>query len=293
MSEHPAMQFSNVGATRGRLSALGQRAVNSFFWRTGLRRPGPATPAAAPRWVRVASGPLAGGWLFLDTDSSAYWEREMAEGRFDPFIYEALKQWGGIEGATCWDVGAHIGYHSLCFAALVGARGRVVSFEPNPYNVERFHLHLERNPDLASRITLLTAALSDADGEAMFEFSPTVDDGTSTGSHLAAASAACDPSEYANFAHTTVKTLRADTLLREGRISPPTVIKLDVEGAEQLVLEGASELLTSLRPLLFVEVHNISQMFYVQKLLLGVQYTMEILDAEHASLSRCFVIARP
>ncbi len=293
MSENATTQISNVGAPRGRVAALGQRAVNSLLRRTGLRRPGPAATAAAPDWVRVAGGPLEGGWLFLDTDSAAYWEREMAAGCFDPFIYEELRRWGSVAGATFWDVGAHIGYHSLCFAALAGERGQVVSFEPNPYNVERFRLHLERNPVLAGRITLLLEALSNADGEASFEFSPTVDDGTSTGSHLLAASLPCDPSEYANFARTTVKTLRADTLLREGRRRPPTVVKIDVEGAEQLVLEGASELLTNTRPLLFVEVHNISQMFYVQKLLLGAQYTMDILDAEHASLSRCFVIARP
>ena len=70
-------------------------------------------------------------------------------------------------------------------------------------------------------------------------------------------------------------------------------MKIDVEGAEQLVLEGATKLLAIAQPLLFVEVHNISQMFYVQRLLLGAGYEMEILDAEHASLSRCFTVARP
>ena len=280
------------GADAGGVTSLGRRVVNSLLYRTGLRRAaGPAAPRAfEPRWVQVAGGPLAGGWLLLDTDSPAYWEREMAAGDFDPFIYEAARRFAAAEGGVFWDVGAHIGYHSLAFAAL-GCR--VVSFEPNPFNVERFRQHLGRNPHLAQRVTLVEAALSDEDGEADFDFSPVVDDGTSTGSHLAAASAPGDPTEYAGFARKTVEAARADTLLAAGRAPAPTVMKVDVEGAERLVLEGAPALLRTVRPLLFVEVHNIGQMFHVQKILHGAGYEMEMLDAEHASVSRCFTLARP
>jgi FkbM family methyltransferase len=279
----------------GKVAALGRRAVNSFFYRTGLRRQTSAATewTANPRWLQVEGGPLEGGWLLLDPNSPADWEHEMAEGRFDPFIYEEIDRWGGAEGATFWDVGAHIGYHSFCVAALAGPKGRVFAFEPNPHNVDRFRLHLERNPDLAGRISLQSLALSNTDGEASFEFSPTVDDGTSTGSHLSNASLPSEASEYAQFRRTTVTTARADTLLHSGTIAPPTIMKIDVEGAEQLVLEGAPGLLATARPLLFVEVHNISQMFYVQRILLSAGYEMEILDAVHASLSRCFTVARP
>ena len=71
----------------------------------------------------------------------------------------------------------------------------------------------------------------------------------------------------------------------------PSIIKIDVEGAESLVLEGAVELLSKYKPLLLIEVNNITQMFYVQKRLLKIGYNLEILDKEHTSLSRCFIIA--
>ncbi len=271
----------------------GRRIINSVLYRTGLRKSGGTPRQAAPRWVQVTGGALSGSQLFLDLDSPAYWEREMAEGRFDSFIYDAVREWGRIDGAVLWDIGAHIGYHSLNFAALVGSEGRVISFEPNPYNAERFRLHLERNPHLAERVTLLTAALSNSDGQATFEFSPDIDDGTSSGSHLSDAMLPGEPWEYANFKSTTVETLRADTLWRRGDVPAPTVMKIDVEGAEQLVLEGAPELLAEVRPLLFVEVHNISQMFYVQNILFKAGYAAEMLDAEHSSVSRCFIMARP
>ena len=184
----------NAEVEEGKVTALGRRAVNSFFYRTGLRRSAAVPPGwkPDPRWLQVQDGPLKDGWLFLDPDSPAYWEQEMADGRFDPFIYDEVSK-TDFEGAIFWDVGAHIGYHSFCFASLVGPNGFVFAFEPNPFNRERFQMHLDRNPELAARINLQSLALSNTDGEATFEFSPRIDDGTSTGSHLSNASLPSGP----------------------------------------------------------------------------------------------------
>ena len=275
--------------------SFGRRVINSLLYRTGLVTATPAptpTPPPRPRWVRVSGGPLQDRQLFLDPDSPAYWEREMLEGRFDPFIYDELKQFGEIEGGTVWDVGAHIGYHSLAFAALVGPSGRVISFEPNPFNLERLRGHLEKNPELASRITLITSAVSDVDGEASFSFSPNVDDGTSSGSHLTSTPLPGESWEYESFSETRVTTVRADSLLESG-VPPPDVMKIDTEGAEFLVVQGAKKLLSEHRPLVFIEVHNITLMLKVQQFMFDLGYRIRLLDAEHASKSRCFVVAQP
>jgi hypothetical protein len=52
----------------------------------------------------------------------------------------------------------------------------------------------------------------------------------------------------------TVPTLRLDTLLRH--FPPPDLIKIDVEGAEALVLRGCEQVLEDSRPILVVEVHE-------------------------------------
>jgi hypothetical protein len=72
----------------------------------------------------------------------------------------------------------------------------------------------------------------------------------------------------------------------------PSVIKIDVEGAEKLVLEGSLNLLLEYKPILLIEVHNITMMFYVQKILCELGYNSEILDSDNSSLSRCFIIAK-
>jgi len=49
---------------------------------------------------------------------------------------------------------------------------------------------------------------------------------------------------------------RIDTQVERGRISRPNLIKIDVEGAELEVLQGASGVLRSFHPLIFLEAHS-------------------------------------
>src|SRR5688572_23520723 len=102
------------------------------------------------RWIRVADGAMAGGELLL-SPGTVPWQDEMAAGCFEPFVYDALRA-SSLEGSTVWDVGAHIGYHTLGFAALVGPAGRVIAFEPNLQNLERLGQNLARNPQLSARV---------------------------------------------------------------------------------------------------------------------------------------------
>jgi FkbM family methyltransferase len=247
---------------------------------------------AVPDWIEVRGGPLQGHRMLLDAHSAAFWHREMMEGRYDAFIYDALRDSVPLQGATVWDVGAHIGYHSLTFAVLVGPSGHVVAFEPNPHNTERFRQHLEKNADLASRIRLLTCALGSIDGEGDFLFSSAIDDGRSSGSHLANACAPEEPLTYTSFQRLTVQVARADTLLREKAVRAPSIIKLDVEGAEALFLAGAQHLLGSLAPVLLIEVHHITAMHDTLSILLPLGYHTTILENAPQSASRCFIVAK-
>jgi FkbM family methyltransferase len=244
-----------------------------------------------PYWAEVTGGPLSGHEMLHDP--GAKWQEQMLDGSFDAFIYSAIEQAGGVRGADLWDVGAHFGYHTLSFAVLVGPTGRVIAFEPNPANLARLALHLEQAPELRSRVEVVPVALSDTDGTEDFMFSRSIASGMSSGSHLERAMVPSPAEHYASFERTQVETRTADALWRSGKVPPPRVIKIDVEGAESLILDGAFHLLRAVRPLLFLEVHNITQMFLVQRQLIDAGYRTEILDPEHASVSRCFVMARP
>jgi FkbM family methyltransferase len=157
---------------------------------------------------------------------------------------------GRPDAAEVWDVGAHRGLFSL-MCARNGAE-RVLAIEPSAVNLEALRDHLAANAALGRRIETLHAAISDRDGEIEFVINDT--DG-----------AVCQiradgVAQYDHGSSTSRRTVPAWTLdsLLARRTSPPVLVKIDVEGAEGLVLAGAARLLSEHRPAIFMEVHNAS-----------------------------------
>ncbi len=274
------------------------RSLLSKLWRTPpniiaaalMRRL--SGKGSRPAWHTVKAGPLQGNRLYVNPQACELW-LDMINGVYDSFLYDELLRRSPLSGMTIWDVGAHFGYHALSFSALVGETGQVAAFEPNPYNIERFNMHLHENGSLAGRIRLITTALSNRDGTVSLMLSRNVDQGSSTGSHLENAVLPLEAGAYAEFIRHDVSTTTIDALLAAGTLKQPDIIKIDVEGSELQVLEGANQLLAEARPLIFMEVHNIIMMFHVHRLLAAHKYELEILDEERASISRCFIIATP
>lgn len=139
-------------------------------------------------------------------------------------------------GATVLDVGAHVGYYTLLSAVLAGPSGRVHAFEPNPKNADFLRRHVRINRLDSVRVE--QAAVSDREGTARFDFGT----GSGTG-HLADAGAL------------EVRTLRLDDYCAQHALAPAAV-KIDVEGAEMSVLQGARETLARHRPVIFLSTHG-------------------------------------
>jgi FkbM family methyltransferase len=152
------------------------------------------------------------------------------------------------QGKDVWDIGANVGIVSLLCARH--AATRVVAFEPAGVNVARLEDHRQANPQVAARIEVIPAAVSDVDGEAELLAGHANAEGqiTSRGVQLWH-----DP--HRGTRAVTVKTIRLDSLLGEGRPGPG-LLKIDVEGAEVLVLAGSHHLLRQFRPAIVLEVHN-------------------------------------
>lgn len=142
-----------------------------------------------------------------------------------------------------FDVGANYGLYSA-FAANTLSDGHVVAFEPYPPNVVALTRTVELNS--APNITTVEAALSNEEGTCQFE-SPETERYAS-----AAMKQQTDPAEETY----TVETRTGDELVAEGVVPSPNVVKIDVEGAEPLVIEGMAEMLDSEDcRMLFCEVH--------------------------------------
>lgn len=265
-------------------------AFNALGLEVRIRRQPPKPLLTEPEWTEVQAGPLRGMSLFLFPS-----ERAFRTGSYDEFLYQALGEQGiTLTGAVVWDVGAHIGYHTLGLSALVGSRGRVVAFEPDPRNLERIQQHLGANPVAAERVEVKAVALANTKGQQVFRYCP--NERRSDLGYLESSGIPSDrfPRElYDGFERVIVPVTTVDDLLAEGCL-PPALIKIDVEGAECLVLEGAQETLTSLKPVLMLEVHSIQSMFYVERLLLESGYDLRLIeDPNRRSSSRTFLLATP
>lgn len=129
------------------------------------------------------------------------------------------------------DVGANVGYYVALAARRVGPAGRVAAFEPSPYAFERLQALILDN-DL-SWVRALPLALGAAAGHADL---PAPLDGNHTPSLL-------DPADGRAVVRVPVARLDAQADAWDGR--PIDLLKLDVEGYEPRVLDGAEGLLAA------------------------------------------------
>lgn len=248
----------------------------------------PVTSVARPLPHRVTGGVLEGRSLQLDVSRSAF--RQMGDGSYDAFMWGELPS---EPGAGCiLDIGAHIGYHALAFAVLYPGR-QVKAFEPNPVNLERLHANLALEPDLAERIEVLACALGDVNGELGFNASSSVDDQTSSGGYLDGLLPPLDAGIYerSGFQRSVVGVRRLDDLVEERSWEPVALMKIDVEGAEHLVVEGGLQVIRRDLPVLCIEVHSVVCMLALGNLLQPLGYRIDLLQEDRPS--RAHIIARP
>lgn len=139
-----------------------------------------------------------------------------------------------------FDVGANVGVFSM-FAARRWPAARIFSFEPAP-EVQRA---LSLNLGNASGAEIVQKAVTNVVGEASFTVNP---DALQTSSLFANA---VQPFTSLNTTRTIrVPTTTVDTFCKERGISGIDVLKIDVQGAETLVLQGAQSMLHHVRHVL-------------------------------------------
>jgi FkbM family methyltransferase len=183
----------------------------------------------------IAYIPLHGFLLAVDTADTSV-SCPLAKGDYEPhlrtFYQNRLKP-----GMTVVDVGANIGLYTMLAAQLVGSSGRVISFEPNSENCRLILLSINKNR--FNNVTLFPLALSDQAGYTFFT--------TALGSN--GILLPTNESVLNDSSCIVISTIKMEDFISQ----KVDFIKVDVEGAEGLVIKGCRKLIEKHRPVVTSE----------------------------------------
>ena len=180
-------------------------------------------------------------------------EWSMALGLWEPPVRQTLRL-SLIRGSIFIDVGAHIGYHAVYAAKIVGKTGKVICVEPDPFNIPV----LTRNISSFQHSRIIEAAASE---------------------NLGFVPLSCSENPLYSESHKrsdesiVVPAITLDSLFEELKLESEArvLVKIDVEGSELRVLRGGMCMLRRYFPVLVMEIypHNLSE---VKKLLQVLGY---------------------
>ncbi len=149
------------------------------------------------------------------------------------FVDEGPYEYGDCDlknGDVVLDLGANVGY----FSVLAASKGCIsYAFEPTPDQIPVIKRHSELN---GGRIYAEQFAVSNQSGEATFYFDK---------DFMAANSLIVRGNQGSSI---TVKQITVDDFVKQEKLERVDFIKADIEGAERLMLEGATETLKKFAP---------------------------------------------
>ncbi|HEX3968730.1 MAG TPA: FkbM family methyltransferase [Edaphobacter sp.] len=186
---------------------------------------------------------LGSASIFVSPDASLHhWKPGLQSDLFD------LARQFVQPGNTIWDIGANVGLFAIAAAQKAGPQGSIVAIEPDLWLASLLQRSAALQPPTAAGIHVMPVAVSKCVGIATLHIARR----NRNSNHL---SSIPEHSQAGGTRGThQVLTITLDWLLEQTEHStPPSLIKIDVEGAEIDLLHGAQNLLTNVRPILMCE----------------------------------------
>lgn len=221
-------------------SRLRQTALEFLYYLPYWRGKGKLTLALLRGYSPVAAKMPFGGRIWIGADPERQTLLPYWIGQYESHILSSFSRQMKTmrDGASIVDVGANLGFYTVVAAGFLRQRGRgkVFAFEPNP----RAYAEIVANVALNgfTNVEISPNAVASTIGPTEFFSNP---EGITLGSLKPAVNA-----RVTHVARTTLDALREHS----GHIG---LIKIDVEGAELLVLQGARHLLELDRPAVIFE----------------------------------------
>lgn len=198
---------------------LGNKIYSLFLKLLYLRIPEPIETHGTLLYHHNLDGRAFFGWLYYSSDS----EPQMRH------AFERIAK----SGMTVVDVGAFIGYYTLLAAKLVGNKGKVYAFEPDPSSYSLLKKNIDVN-GLNKVVEPFRLAISNREGK------DTIFLDKYSGSSLF---------NFPGSIENVIDVISLDKFFSQRGWPAADVVKIDAEGADKIVLEGMRELVRRNRSL--------------------------------------------
>lgn len=194
----------------------------------------PIKPFLKSRVAKIRSGPARGM-----RGKMGQWTIPFQDEMEDDFLRSL-----DLKNNVAFDVGANVGAVTLFLGREVTEKGKVIAFEPHPGIVPLLLENIQLNN--LSNVTIKEIGVGDTPGS----FSLVVPNNKlGSGSFH-------QHSDEENTTTYQVAVAPIDQLINDGSVPPPDFVKVDTEGLETAVLNGARECMKNQQPSVMLEMHG-------------------------------------
>ncbi len=176
------------------------------------------------------------GSLKVNVDTHYTVEKYMWTGNYEASLVELIQQ-HVKPGQVCFDIGANVGPVTLALARQVGPTGRVVAIEAAPPTFKRLQANLGLNPELKPRVLALNKGAGRETGKLYWH-----EEADNPGNGWLGPAG-----------EVAVPIVTVDSIAAAEKLPRVDFMKVDVEGMELAVFEGARQTLERFKPMLYFE----------------------------------------
>lgn len=185
------------------------------------------------------------GFNVLYTEGTSLIERIKKTGDYEPEVTACIiHEVASVEAPVIIDIGANIGLISLSLLAQKN-KATIFAFEPGPNQLEMLRMTVDKNA-LQKKIILSDIALSNKKGKAKFRIHAAAD---------ASGDGFLDTERAGPTKSIHVNTDTLDNWWLEMKQPSIDFIKMDTEGSEFYILQGAKKLIKTLKPKMLIEIN--------------------------------------
>ena len=200
-----------------------------------------------------------------DTKTSVVAQAHFKGRSWEPKIAELLTK-HGKKGTTAVDMGAYLGTHTMALVDVVGPKGKVVTFEPQPWAFDCINKTLKKNG--IKNVKVINSGVSDKKGKIRF-----CSDASGSSSVCKERRPSAKWKEVYDIPIITLDSLKLKNV---------SVMKIDVEGHELNALMGSKKTIKSSRPVILLEVWSKrkTRLNNVKAFLKEVNYSMKHISGD-------------